>query len=69
MLDWYAGVSISLDAVSKPTNRLTLKQASILLVLISIYDMIAVWKSKHMITLAKFQLDTKSFAGLAMNYR
>ncbi len=39
-----------------------------LLVLISIYDMYAVWKSKHMIKLAKFQTQSKVFAGLMLNY-
>jgi len=43
--------------------------ASLLLVLISIYDMFAVWKSKHMITLANFQLESRSFAGFSMNYK
>lgn len=37
---------------------------SILLILVSIYDYIAVWKIKHMVTLAKFQLKAKLFAGL-----
>lgn len=40
-----------------------------LLVLISLYDMYAVWKSKHMITLAKFQAQTKIFAGLLVPYK
>lgn len=39
-----------------------------LLLLISIYDMIAVWKSKHMIKLAKFQTKSKVFAGLFIPY-
>jgi len=39
-----------------------------LLILISIYDMIAVWKSKHMIKLAKFQTASKVFAGLFIPY-
>lgn len=39
-----------------------------LLILISVYDMIAVWKSKHMIKLAKFQLQSEMFAGLSMDY-
>ncbi len=39
-----------------------------LLFLISIYDMIAVWKSKHMIKLAKFQTESKVFAGLFIPY-
>lgn len=41
---------------------------SILLLLIAIYDMIAVWKSGHMIKLAKFTTENKLFPGFAMNY-
>jgi len=40
-----------------------------LLVLISIYDMYAVWKSKHMVTLAKFQTSSRVFAGLSVPYK
>ncbi len=40
----------------------------ILLVLISLYDMVAVWKTKHMISLAKFQSESKIFAGLFIPY-
>ena len=40
--------------------------ASILLILISIYDVYAVLKSKHMIKLAKFQTSTNLFAGLSI---
>ncbi len=43
--------------------------ASILLVLISVYDMWAVWKSKHMIKLAKFQMNKlKLFTGFFFRY-
>ena len=42
--------------------------AAMLLVLISIYDMYAVWKSKHMVKLAKFVSSSKLFAGLAIPY-
>lgn len=42
--------------------------ATMMLVIISIYDMYAVWKSKHMITLAKAQTENKIFAGLAVPY-
>jgi len=43
--------------------------ASILLVIISIYDMWAVWKTKHMIKLAKFQMDKlKIFTGFFVPY-
>ena len=47
---------------------LSLKSIFILLVIISVYDMIAVWKTKHMIKLAKFQSDIKVFAGLLIPY-
>jgi len=40
-----------------------------LLLLISAYDMIAVWKSKHMVSLAKFQAKSKVFAGLLLPYK
>jgi presenilin-like A22 family membrane protease len=46
----------------------SLFSVSILLVVISIYDMYAVWKSKHMITLAKAQTKAKVFAGLMIPY-
>lgn len=42
---------------------------SVLLILISIYDMIAVWKTKHMIALAKFQTKLRIFAGLLVPYK
>lgn len=41
---------------------------SILLVLISIYDFIAVLKTKHMVKMAKFQSKLKLFAGLLIPY-
>lgn len=41
---------------------------SILLVLIALYDAYAVWKSKHMVTLAKSQTEAKVFAGLLIPY-
>ena len=40
--------------------------ASLLLIGISIYDYYAVFKSKHMIKLAKFQMASKSFAGFSV---
>ncbi|MBT7903332.1 hypothetical protein HN587_05700 [Candidatus Woesearchaeota archaeon] len=39
-----------------------------LLVLISIYDAYAVWQSKHMIKMAKFQTESNIFAGLSIPY-
>ncbi|MFQ5620652.1 MAG: presenilin family intramembrane aspartyl protease [Candidatus Nanoarchaeia archaeon] len=47
---------------------LNLKTAIILLILISVYDAYAVWKSKHMIKLAKFQAKSKLFAGMVVPY-
>ncbi|MFP4524411.1 MAG: presenilin family intramembrane aspartyl protease [Candidatus Woesearchaeota archaeon] len=40
----------------------------ILLALISVYDMIAVWKSKHMVTMAQFITGSNAFAGLVVPY-
>ncbi len=48
---------------------LSLYSTTILLILISIYDAIAVWKTKHMIKLAKFQSKVKTFAGLVIPYK
>lgn len=59
----YTGIAIIFISI------LNLVSAVILLIVISIYDMIAVWKSKHMITLAKFQTDAKVFAGLFIPYK
>jgi presenilin-like A22 family membrane protease len=39
-----------------------------LLLIISIYDMIAVWKSKHMVKMAQFQTESKVFAGMFIPY-
>jgi len=47
---------------------LNVASAAVLLILISIYDAYAVWKSKHMIKLAKFQTQSKVFAGLFIPY-
>ena len=43
--------------------------AFMLLILISIYDIIAVKKTKHMVKLAKFQVKSKVFAGFMIPYR
>ncbi len=43
--------------------------AVVLLILISLYDMYAVWKSKHMIELAKFQMRSGTFAGIVFPYK
>jgi presenilin-like A22 family membrane protease len=40
----------------------------VLLITISLYDMYAVWKSKHMVKMAEFQRKSKLFAGIAIPY-
>ncbi|MFW6220055.1 MAG: presenilin family intramembrane aspartyl protease [Nanoarchaeota archaeon] len=47
---------------------IAVEAAIILLIIISLYDMIAVWKTKHMVVMAKFQTQNKLFAGLLMPY-
>lgn len=47
---------------------LNLWSISILLVLISVYDAIAVWKTKHMVSMAQFQTKIKLFAGMLIPY-
>jgi presenilin-like A22 family membrane protease len=58
----YGGITIMLAPI------FTIFWAVMLLIMISIYDMIAVWKLKHMITLATEQADQKMFAGLLIPY-
>jgi presenilin-like A22 family membrane protease len=48
---------------------LNVRYAFILLLVLSAYDAYAVWKSKHMIKMAKFQTKTGVFAGLLIPYR
>jgi len=43
--------------------------AFLLLIALSLYDMYAVWHSKHMIKMAKFQTKSGIFAGLLIPYR
>lgn len=47
---------------------LTLWTISLLLILISAYDAYAVWKSKHMVSMATFQTKMKLFAGFMIPY-
>ena len=58
----YGGIAILISPL------FTIFWAILLLIAISIYDMIAVWKLKHMVTLAKAQADQKMFAGLLIPY-
>lgn len=48
---------------------LSIQAVFILFIVIAIYDMIAVWKTKHMIKMAKFQTESKVFAGLSVGYK
>ena len=48
---------------------LNLWSVVILLLIISVYDMVAVWKTKHMISMAKFQAKSRLFAGLFVPYK
>jgi len=48
---------------------INIQSAFLLLIAISIYDMFAVWRSKHMVSMAKFQTESKIFAGLMLSYQ
>lgn len=54
----YAGIALIIVPI------FTLPWVIALLVIISIYDIIAVWHSKHMVTMADAQREQKLFAGL-----
>jgi presenilin-like A22 family membrane protease len=54
----YAGLAVLLVPI------FSLGWMLLLLLIISVYDMIAVWYSKHMIVMAKAQTESKLFAGL-----
>ncbi len=41
---------------------------TIVLLIVAVYDMYAVWKSKHMIAMAQFQTQEKVFAGVCIPY-
>lgn len=43
--------------------------AFLLLIVISLYDIIAVYKTKHMVKLAEFQASNKIFAGIMIQYK
>jgi presenilin-like A22 family membrane protease len=59
----YAGINIMIAPL------FSVFWASILLIAISIYDAIAVWKSKHMVVLAEAQSENKLFAGMLIPYK
>lgn len=54
----YAGIAILIAPL------FTIWWAIALLAIISVYDMIAVWQSKHMVVMAEAQRENKLFAGL-----
>lgn len=58
----YAGITIIFIPL------LNIYSAIGLLIAVSIYDAYAVWKSKHMVTMAKFQSQNKAFAGIVIPY-
>ncbi|MEK6917000.1 MAG: presenilin family intramembrane aspartyl protease, partial [Nanoarchaeota archaeon] len=58
----YPGIAIMISPI------FNVYWAIMLLIAISIYDMIAVWKSKHMVKLAKAQSENKMFSGLMIPY-
>jgi len=58
----YAGIAILFVPLFQ------LKWMIALLLVISVYDMFAVWKSKHMVTLATSLTESNAFAGLVVSY-
>lgn len=58
----YVGVGLILVPLFSPFWAL------LLLLIISVYDMYAVWKSKHMVSLAKFTSQSKLFPGFSLSY-
>jgi presenilin-like A22 family membrane protease len=59
----YAGIAIIFVPL------LDIVWVTLLLLVISAYDMFAVWKSKHMVSLAEFQTKSKAFAGVLLSYK
>ncbi len=59
----YGGIAIMISPL------FTVFWGTMLLIAISVYDAIAVWKLKHMITLATAQAEEKMFAGLLIPYK
>ncbi|MBS3135753.1 hypothetical protein J4401_02225 [Candidatus Woesearchaeota archaeon] len=58
----YGGLAAIFVPIMNPMS------AIVLLFLISIYDIYAVWKSKHMIKLAEFTSESNVFAGISIPY-
>jgi presenilin-like A22 family membrane protease len=58
-----------LAAILVPIQSVTPYTIIVLLFIVSLYDAYSVWKSKHMIKMAKFQANSKVFAGLMVPYK
>ncbi len=58
----YSGIAVLLVPI------LDLTWGALLLIAISVYDYIAVFKSKHMVAMARFQSSGSMFAGLSIPY-
>lgn len=58
----YGGIGLILAPLFSPVTAL------ITFFAMSVYDAYAVWKSKHMITLAEFTKDANTFPGLSIGY-
>jgi len=59
----YSGIALLLVPIFDVTA------AIVMLLAIAAYDAYAVWKSKHMVKMAKFQTESKIFAGLMIPYK
>ncbi len=68
----YAGISILIIPMFRYSSESIFQDglfwAFMLLIVISLYDMYAVWKSKHMVKMANFQTKNKMFAGIFIPY-
>jgi len=60
----YAGLA----SVFVPMKNLDVSAMVIILLFISAYDVYAVWKSKHMVKMAKYQTKMNVFAGILLPY-
>jgi len=58
----YAGIAVLF------VPMFTIEWIVALLIVISVYDFIAVFKSKHMVTMAKFQTESRVFSGFSIPY-
>ncbi|MBI4164093.1 MAG: hypothetical protein HY512_04475 [Candidatus Aenigmarchaeota archaeon] len=59
----YSGIAVLFAPLFEPLWMI------VLLLIISAYDAFAVWKSKHMVKMAEFQIEADVFAGLSIPYK